>query len=108
MYISIEDFYEQAKICKRISREEEIEVAKLWKSGNEEARTRLIEGYLFAVAGHIRKMPEQFQTLGLVYYCMQALEKAVDSFNFLQESETFLHRLSWHLRQASTRYIADN
>jgi DNA-directed RNA polymerase sigma subunit (sigma70/sigma32) len=108
MYISIEDFYEQVKTCKRISREEEIEIANSWKSGNEEARTRLIEGYLFAVAGHIRKMPEQFQTLGLVYYCMQALEKAVDSFNFLQESETFLHRLSWYLRQASTRYIADN
>lgn len=30
------------------------------------------------------------------------------SFDFLQDSETFAHRLSWHLRQAVIKYIVDS
>ena len=45
------------------------------------------------------------QNLGLVLYCMQALEKAADSFDFLQDSEPFLHRLNRYLRQATVDYI---
>lgn len=35
------------------------------------------------------------------------LEKAVDGFNFEQNGETFSHRLSWWLRQETTKYIAE-
>ncbi|MCF2681828.1 hypothetical protein [Faecalicatena contorta] len=48
---------------------------------------------------------ERRQSLGLVLYCLQALEKAVDHFDFLQDSEPFSHRLNWYIRQAVTSYI---
>ena len=108
VYISIEDFYEKAGLCNRLTREQEIECAKEMKNGNMAARERLIQSYIPMVAGHIKYMKPQFQTVELVSDCMNALEKAVDSFNFLQESETFTHRLSWWLRETSTRYIAVN
>lgn len=104
-YISIDDFYTKAKACARLTRREEIECAKKMKNGDIAARERLIQSYIPMVAGHIKHMKPHLQTLGLVLYCMQALEKAVDSFDFLQDSESFSHRLSWWLREATAKYI---
>lgn len=104
-YISIEDFYKKADSCSNISRQEEIVCAKKMKTGDIVAREKLIQSYTPMVAGYIKHMKPHLQTLGLVLYCMQALEKAVDSFDFLQDSESFSHRLSWHLRQAAANYI---
>ena len=104
-YISIDDFYQKADSCAHISRQEEIKCAKKMKNGDIVARERLIQSYIPMVAGHIKHMKPHLQTLGLVLYCMQALEKAVDSFDFLQDSEPFSHRLSWWLRQAVANYI---
>ena len=39
--------------------------------------------------------------------CCAAVEKAVDGFDFLQDSERFGHRLNWALRQMVTAYIAE-
>lgn len=105
VFISIDDFFEKAETCRVLSRQEEIECVKQMKSGDTAARERLIQSYIPMVARHIKHAKPHMQTLGLVLYCVQALEKAVDSFNFLQESETFAHRLSWHLRQAVVNYI---
>ena len=105
VYISIEDFYEKAGLCNRLTREQEIECAKEMKNGNMAARERLIQSYIPMVAGHIKHTKSHLQNLGLVLYCVQALEKAVDSFDFMQENETFSHRLSWWLRQAVANYI---
>ena len=104
-YISIEDFYKKADLCSNISRKEEIDCARKMKTGDIVAREKLIQSYTPMVAGYIKHMKPHLQTLGLVFYCMQALEKAVDSFDFLQDSESFSHRLSWHLRQAAANYI---
>ena len=106
VYISIDDFYRKASNCTRLTRQEEIEYAQAMNNGNSIARERIIESYIPMVAGHIKHMQPHLQTLGLVVYCMNALEKAVDSFDFMQEGETFTHRLSWWLRQASASYIA--
>lgn len=104
IYISIDDFYEKVGKCERLSRAEEIECAKLMKSGDVQARERLIQSYLPMVAAHIKHTYARQKGLGLVLYCVNALEKAVDSFNFLQDSETFSHRMSWLLRQAVASY----
>ena len=85
-----------------------IECAKQMKLGDASARTRLIESYLPMVAAVVRRAPKQMQTLRLVLLCESELEKAVDSFNFLQEGETFAHRLSWHMRQVITKCIVDS
>ena len=106
VYISVGDFYEKAGACRILTRQEEMECARQMKNGDRLAREALIRSYRPAVAQHIRRAQPQRQTLGLILYCVQALEKAVDSFDFLQDSESFSHRLHWWLRQATTEYIA--
>lgn len=105
VYITVDDFFEDAASCVRLSRQEEIECARLMKSGDKLARERLIRSYMPFVAAHIKHAPKKSQTLGLAVYCVAALEKEVDSFNFLQESEPFSHRLSWCLRQTSVKHL---
>lgn len=107
VYVSAEDFWEKAGACHILTRQEEIECAKQMKNGDRFAREKLIQSYLPMVAEHIKRTRPHTQTLGLVLYCVQALEKAVDSFDFLQDSEPFSHRLNWWLRQATAKYIAD-
>ena len=89
----------------RLTRQEELALARRMASGDPQARTQLIEGYLYVAASRIRRLPRAFQTLGMVLYCVHYTARAVDSFNFLQEEEPFLHRLSWYLRNAVAAYI---
>ena len=105
VYISAEDFCEKTGACCVLTRQEEMECAEQMRQGDRLARERLIQSYLPAVAKHIRRMPPHRQTLGLVLYCVQALEKAVAAFDFLQDHESFSHRLNWWLRQATAQYI---
>lgn len=105
VFVSIEDFYEKVSKLQPITRAEELELAMLAKQGDLAAREQLVQGYLPMVAGHVRHLKQHMQTLGMALYCVQALEKAVDRFDFMQESETFTHRLSWYLRQATVEYI---
>lgn len=105
VFVDIHDFYEKAAALPRLTRKEELSLAEKMRAGDKEAKERLVEGYLPFVAAHIRRQNPRLQTLGMALYCIAALEKAVDSFNFFQTGETFAHRLSWALRQASTRYI---
>lgn len=108
IFISVQDFYEKVDACEVLSRQEEIECACKMKNGDVSARERLIKSYLPMVAAHIKRTSSHIQSLGLIFYCQQALEKAVDGFNFFQDGETFSHRLSWYLRQAVTKYIVDS
>ena len=88
-----------------LTRAEETACAVKMKNGDEAARKMLIDSYTPVVANHIKRSKSHHQEMGMAVYCMNALEKAVDSFDFLQESETFTHRLSWWLRQATVEYI---
>ena len=108
VYVSIEDFYEKAEKCRILTRQEELECAEQMKQGSGEARACLIQSYLPMTARHVKRLQHHLQTLGMALYCVNALEKAVDSFNFFQDSETFAHRLSWYLRNASAKYIAEH
>lgn len=105
IYTSLEDFYAKAASCQSLTRQEERSYALRMAQGDTDARQRLIEGYLPMVAAHIRRLSANMQQFALVIYCVHALEQAVDSFDFLQDSETFTHRLSWYLRQATAQYI---
>lgn len=105
LYLTIEDFFGKASSFSPICRQEEIECARKMKAGDALARQRLIQSYLPQVAATLRRAPERIQKLGLVMTCLQAMEKAVDSFDFLQDSESFSHRLNWLLRQKITEYL---
>ena len=107
LYLNVQDFFDKTADLTILSREDERKLFLEWVHGDTTARSRIIEGYLPMVAGHIRHCKQPLQTLNLVYGCLQALEHAVDSFDFLQDSEPFSHRLSWYLRQATVRCIVD-
>lgn len=105
LYTCADDFYQQAFAIKRITREEEIEYAKLMKENDSAARQAIINGYILIVAACIRRLPKEYQSLELIYRCIDILERTVDMFNFLQEGETFLHTLSVRLQPVITRYV---
>ena len=107
LFYTVEEFFRKAESIKPITREEEKGLAAAMKNGDEAAKTRLVEGYLPFTAGVIRRQPPQRQTLRLVLRCCMLLEREVQTFHFLQEGETFIHRLSWGLRQAVTWEIAE-
>ena len=106
VYITVEDFYRHAASCTRLSRDEEKQCAQRMKNGDETARRQIVESYLPMVAGHIKHTNNIKNKLSLALYCISGLEKAVDSFDFMQDSESFAHRLGWVLRQTTVAYIA--
>lgn len=106
LFISAEDFFAQAEKIPRLTREEEKRLAQEMAQ-NAAARDQLISSYYPMVAACIRRAPRELHTLQTVYVCLDSLEKGVDSFNFLQNSERFSHHLSWRLRQCVTRCLAN-
>lgn len=106
LFLSINDFFEKANACTRLSREVELQCAVKMRNGDATAREALFQGYLPQVAAHLKRWPTQYVTLSLIYSCCQTLEHAIDNFDFLQDNEKFSHRLSWHLRQITVRHIA--
>ena len=107
LFINVQDFYNKAYEYKILPREEEKSLAKIMND-DPEARKALINSYLPMIAKVTERLQDDHQSLELVYRCIQALEKCVDSFNFQQDGETFAHRYNWYLRQTITRYIADS
>lgn len=107
LFISVEDFWAQARAVPRLSRAEEKALAQRMINGDQAARQALIRGYLPIAASAVRRAPQKLRTLRTAYACVAALEKGVDSFNFLQDGETFVHHLGWRLRQCITRCLVD-
>ena len=106
LFISAEDFFIRAKNTPAITRQEERLLAQQMRQ-DPAAREQLIRSYLPFVAGYIRRMPKNLHTLQTIYACLDTLEKGVDSFDFQQDHEKFIHHLSWRLRQCITRCIAN-
>ena len=106
LFTSASDFFEKTAKMKRLSREEEKETAVLMNAGEISARERIIESYLIVVALQIKRLSKDMHSLALIYGCVEALERAVDNFNFLQDNETFMHRLSLITKKEFTNYIA--
>ena len=106
LFLSAADFFEQAAKQPRLTREDEKRLAQQFLE-DPNTREQLTRSYYPRVAGKIRRMPQQLQTLKTVYACLDTLEKGVDRFDFSQTRELFSHHLSWRLRQCSTRCIAE-
>ena len=108
LFITVDDFFQKVHSTTRLSRNDEKNYALKMKEGDAEARQAIVNSYLPMVASYIRRSPKELQTLETIYSCVRSLEKGVDSFNFLQDSETFTHHLSWRLRQCITRCLVDS
>lgn len=107
LFITVDDFFQKVHSTTRLSRNDEKKYALKMKEGDAEARQAIVNSYLTMVASYIRRSPKELQTLETIYSCVRSLEKGVDGFNFLQDSETFTHHLSWRLRQCITRCLVD-
>lgn len=107
IFTDINNFFDKAAQATRLSKEAEIACAAQARAGSAWAREQLIESYLFAVASCLRRLGEDMQTMELLYRLLAVLEREVDAFDFAQDGETFMHRLSLRLRQAVTAYVAD-
>ena len=106
LFTCAEDFFEKSLQRGRLSREEEKTLFLRMKAGDASAHERMVESYLVIVAATIKRLPKEHQSLDLIYHCVQALEQSVDKFDFLQDGEAFLHRLSLVLRGEITKHIA--
>ena len=106
IFTDTENFFARASAEKLPSREEEKALAKRMKNGDCAARETLINGYLPMVASLVLRGPEEIRTLHTVYSCISELEAEVDTFNFMQEGESFVHHLSRRLRQCITKCLA--
>ena len=107
IFTSKADFFEKTAKIERIGRQKEMELALLMKSGDDDARQKIVENYLLSVCARIKRLPEYMQSLEMIYRCVDVLQKEVDKFDFLQENEAFEHRLSMIFRKVTTAYIAD-
>lgn len=107
LFISVDDFFQKARDVIRLSRNDEKKYALKMKEGDVAARQAIVNSYLPMVASYIRRSPKELQTLETIYCCISVLEKRVDGFNFLQDSETFTHHLSWHLKQCIMRCLVN-
>ena len=107
LFISVEDFFSKAQSVNKLSRDDEKYYSEKKDNGDIEAREKIVKSYLPLVASYIRRSPKEIQTLETIYSCVRSLEKGVDSLNFIQDSETFTHHLSWRLRQCITRCLVD-
>ncbi len=107
IFISAEDFLSKVQGIERLSKDEERALALRMRNGDAEARQRLVYSYLPSVAFHVRRVPVGIRTLHTVYACIESLDRAIDKFDFFQDSESFSHHLSRYLRQCITNCIAD-
>ena len=107
LFISKEDFYEKAASFAKLAREEEIKLAVLAKQGDSGAKMKLVCSYLPLAAFYAKKAPRELQTFELICRLTAELEKAAERFDFLQESESFSHRLGIIFRRTFASYIAD-
>ena len=107
LFISVEDFLTKTAGIPQLSRAEEKALAEQMAAGDRAARETIVRSHLPLAASVIQRAPADIRTLDTVYACIAAVENAVDSFNFQQEGETFVHHLSWSRRQCITGCIAN-
>ena len=110
LYTSAEDFYNKAATIKRLSREEEKELAKKMKERHENAQKALVVGYLPVLAAYLKRYTRT-PSLDMIYKGIEILETSIATFNFLYDSPSpnvnFANYLADKVCRMMTRYIAD-
>ena len=107
VFTSPEDFYDKVSCFEKITREEEREIAARMRMGDTEAFLRIKNNYLIYVAAYIRRLPGELATVALIYKCICELDKEIERFDFLNDGESFSHRLGTVLRRTVTAHIAE-
>lgn len=106
-FLTVQDFYAQAANAGRLDRHEEIACAARMRAGDPDARDALVQSYLPTVAAFAKRVSTGAPSMELVCRFAAILEQQVEGFDFAQEGETFIHRLSLALKKTTAEYIAD-
>lgn len=107
LFVTAQHFFAQAAKAKRLDRQEEIACAERMRAGDSDAKNALVESYFPFVAASVKRVSTGEPSLELICRFVCVLKKQVETFDFLQESEPFSHRLSLALKKAAAEYIAD-
>ena len=106
LFLTPVEFFDKAKQMKPLSREQEKELYSLMKTGDMQARERIVQSYVNIVACKIKRLSKELYSLDLIYNCLDKLEKAVDTFDFSNDGESFTHRLTLIIQKEIANYIA--
>ena len=110
LYTSAEDFYNKVATIKRLSREEEKELAQKIKEGDENALKALVVGYIPVLATYLKRYTRT-PSLDMIYKGIEILETSISTFDFLSDSPspnvTFSNYLGGKVRRMITKYIAE-
>ena len=113
LYTSTEDFFnhiDKLKKNRKLTREEEKELAQKMKNGDDEAKKALTEAYLPFLATLLKRYTST-PSLDMIYKGIQVLETSIATFDFFYDSlspnVTFVNFLSNKIKQIMIRYIAE-
>lgn len=110
LYTSTDDFYKQISNLKRLSREQEKDLAQKMKLGDEGAKKALMDGYLPVLGAYLKRYTHT-PSLDMIYKGIEILKTSIETFDFLHDSpspnSTFANYLADKVRRMITRYIAD-
>ena len=111
LYTSTEDFYNKAATIKRLSLEEEKELARKMKDGDEDAYKTLRDSYLPVLGSYLKRYTHT-PSLSMIYRGITVLNESISTFDFQFDSPSpncvFVHVLSDRIRRMMVQYIADN
>ena len=108
LFKTTKEFYDYAGGVRRLTREEEKELAVRMNEGHDDnARKALTESYIPVVASFIKRHSVGEPSIELIYRGLSVLEEAIGKYNFQNDNDSFTHALSIKLRPMMTAYIAD-
>jgi len=107
LFKTAQEFFDYAKTIQRVSRSEELELAKRMREGDETAKKALIDSYIPVLAAYIQKNTRE-PSLEVIYRGFNLLSDSIHNFNFQIENPTFTRYLGEKIRLMMTHFIADS
>ena len=101
------EFFDTAESVRRITRDEELDLAKRMREGDDaSAKDELITAYLPVLASYIRRYSRE-PSEEFIRRAVETLTDAVSGFDFRVENPTFVNFLRGRMRSLVTELIAD-
>jgi DNA-directed RNA polymerase specialized sigma subunit len=101
------EFFDYTKTVQRISRSEELELAKRMQEGDEKAQEALITSYLPVLASYLNRYWRN-PSLEFVYRGLAVLRTSVLHFDFQMENPSFTRFLAARIKRMAALFIVDH
>lgn len=100
------EFFDTAESVRRITRDEELDLANRMQEGDASAKDELITAYLPVLASYVRRYSSE-PSVEFIRRAVETLTESVSSFDFRVENPTFINFLRGRFRSLITELIAD-